>query len=193
MGIKAVLFDLGGVLFVLGEAEYRREVARRLGLGDALPAEYDRQMPALQRGELSEQDVWEALSGRRVELSAFDDAWLGYFHPVPAMFELARELREMGLRTAVLSNTQASHVACMRRLGVLEPFGPVVMSCEAGLRKPEPEVFRHVLNLLGLPGSEVLFIDDVPAYVEAARSVGLQAFVHTGDPAATRARILELI
>lgn len=192
MTIKAVLFDLGGVLFTLGEWEYRREVARRLDLGDGLPPEYERRMPELQRGEVAEQDVWEAISGRRPDPSAFDDAWLGHFHPVPAMFELARECRARGLRTAVLSNTQHSHVACIRRLGLLAPFDPVVMSCEAGRRKPEPEAFQYVLDRLRLPAADVVFIDDVPEYVEAARRAGLRAILHTGDAAATQAAVFAL-
>jgi len=190
--IRGVLFDLGGVLFTLGEAEYRREVARRLGLGEALPPAYEEHVPALQRGEADEVAVWEALSGRRVSPRSFDDAWLGYFHPVPAMFDLARELRERGLMTAVLSNTQASHVAIMRRLGLFDGFAPVVMSCEAGRRKPEPGAFQVVLNGMDLAPAEVVFIDDVPAYVEAAREVGLQGILHTGDPGATRAALLGL-
>lgn len=193
MNIKAVLFDLGGVLFTLGEADYRREVARRLGLGAALPEAYDHRIPALQRGEASEQDLWAALSGRRVPTTAFDDAWLGYFHPIPAMFELARELRALGLKTAVLSNTQPSHVAIIRRLGLLDEFEPLVMSCEAGRRKPEPEVFRLVLDQLGLGPQEVVFVDDLPEFVEAARQVELHGILHSGDPEATRAAILALI
>lgn len=193
MRIKGVLFDLGGVLFTLGEAEYRREMARRLGLGDAMPPGYEERLAEVQRGELDEQDLWEALSGRRPALNAFDDAWLGHFHPVPAMFELARELRGRGVRTAVLSNTQHSHVAIMRRTELLAEFDPVVMSCEAGRRKPEPAVFAHVIERLGLLPKEVLFIDDVSEYVQAAQRVGLQGLVHSGDPAATRLAVLERI
>ncbi|MBP2018214.1 HAD superfamily hydrolase (TIGR01509 family) [Symbiobacterium terraclitae] len=193
MAIKAVIFDLGGVIFHLGEEGYRREVARRLGLGDSLPPAYEEAMPAIQRGEVAEQDVWEALSGRRVPLDAFDDAWQEHFTVNPEMLALAAELRERGVRTAVLSNTQASHVAIMRRMGVLAPFGPVLMSCEVGRRKPEPEVFQLALEMLGLPADEVAFVDDVPEYVAAARAVGIHAIRHTGDVAATRRALLEMV
>ncbi|HWI64522.1 MAG TPA: HAD family phosphatase [Symbiobacteriaceae bacterium] len=193
MGIKGVLFDLGGVLFTLGEAAYRREVARRLGLGEELPPAYEERIAELQRGELDEVDLWEELSGRRVSPRLFDDAWLGHFHPRPSMFDLARELRSLGMRTGILSNTQASHVSCMRRLDLFEGFDPVVMSCEAGHRKPEPEVFQVAVARMGLQPGEVVFVDDVPAYVEAARQAGLQALLHYGDVAATRSEILALV
>lgn len=193
MAIKAVIFDLGGVIFHLGEFGYRREVARRLGLGDALPPAYEEALPAIQRGEMAEEDLWEAMSGRRVSSDAFDDAWEQHFLVNPEMLALAAELRERGLRTAVLSNTQASHVAIMRRMGVLAPFDPVLMSCEVGRRKPEKEIFELALERLGLPANEVAFVDDVPEYVAAAASVGIHAIRHTGDVAATRRALLALI
>jgi len=193
VAIKAVIFDLGGVIFHLGEFGYRREVARRLGLGDALPPAYEEALPAIQRGEMAEEDLWEAMSGRRVSSDAFDDAWEQHFLVTPEMLALAAELRERGLRTAVLSNTQASHVAIMRRMGVLAPFDPVLMSCEVGRRKPEKEIFELALERLGLPANEVAFVDDVPEYVAAAASVGIHAIRHTGDVVATRRALLALI
>lgn len=193
MAIKAVIFDLGGVLFTLGEQAYRREVARRLGLGDALPPAYEELLPAIQRGELAEEEVWERLSGRRMPLNAFDDAWEAHYRVNPAMLALAAELRDRGLKTAVLSNTQASHVAIMRRMGVLAPFDPVLMSCEVGCRKPEPAIFRLALERLGLPADAVAFVDDVPEFVAAARSLGIHGIRHSGDVAATREALLALM
>ena len=193
MAIKAVIFDLGGVIFHLGEFGYRREVARRLGLGDALPPAYEEALPAIQRGEMAEEDLWEAMSGRRVSSDAFDDAWEQHFLVNPEMLALAAELRDRGLKTAILSNTQASHVAIMRRMGVLAPFDPVLMSCEVGCRKPEPAIFRLALERLGLPAEQVAFVDDVPEFVAAARSLGIHGIRHTGDVAATRRALLALI
>ncbi|HYF76952.1 MAG TPA: HAD family phosphatase [Symbiobacteriaceae bacterium] len=193
MSIKAVLFDIGGVLFTHGEWDYRREVAHRLGLGETLPHEYNLHMEPLQRGEIDERDVWAAIAGRPVDPTEFDDAYEKYYRPQPAMFDLARELRVRGLRTAILSNTQPSHVACMRRMDLFEGFDPLIFSNEAGRRKPEPEAFQLVLDGLGLAADEVLFIDDVAPYVEAARQVGLQGVVHGGDVAATRQAVLALL
>lgn len=193
MSIKAVLFDIGGVLLTHGEWDYRRDVARRLGLGETLPHEYNLHMEQLQRGEIDECEVWAAIAGRPVALTEFDDAWEEHYRPQPAMFAFARELRELGLKTAILSNTQSSHVGCLRRMDMFDGFDPVILSCEAGRRKPEPEAFQLVLDGLGLAPDEVLFIDDVAPYVEAAREVGLQGVVHGGDIAATRQAVLALL
>lgn len=192
MTIRAVIFDVGGVLLTLGEWEYRQEMARRLGLG-ALPEEYEQNLPALQRGEASEEAIWAQMAGRLVPPDAFDDAWLAHFRPVPAMLDLAARLRALGLHTAVLSNTQSSHVRLMRRMGFLDGFDPIVMSCEAGSRKPEPAAFQHVLDRLRLPAPAVAFIDDVPEHVKAARALGLRGILHGGDVGSTRRAVMSLV
>ena len=54
-------------------------------------------------------------------------------------------------------------------------------SHQIGLDKPDPEIFRHVLNDGGLKPEETLFIDDTLVHVEAARSVGINAWhLHPG-------------
>ncbi len=192
MGIKAIIFDVGGVLLTLGEEAYRQEVTSRLG-PHVLPEHYSSKIPALQRGEETEELLWAKLAGRSVPADAFDSCWLAHFRPIPAMLLLAAELRALGLRTAVLSNTQASHVRLMRSMGVLAGFDPIVMSCEASCRKPEPQAFYHILDRLRLPGEAVAYVDDVPEYVAAAMALGIRAILHSGDVLATRRSIVTLL
>ena len=190
--IRCVLFDVGGVLMRLGEAEYRKGVAERMGLAEMPPA-YDAFAHQLQRGEVDEVDVWQEVFGVRVSRGAFDDIFERTFPVNHDMVAFAAELRQMGLLTAVLSNTQASHVRVMRRLGFLEGFHRAFMSNEIGARKPEPAVYRLVSEELGLEPQSILFIDDIEEYVAAANAFGIRAIRHTGDVAATRARVLSLI
>lgn len=192
MTVRAVIFDVGGVLLTLGEAEYRHRVAKALGR-PAMPGRYEEVLPALQRGELAEEALWAELGGRLVQAEEFDRDWLDLFRPVPEMLALAEELRRRGVQTGVLSNTQASHVRLMRRMGFLDGFDPVIMSCETGCRKPEPAVFHAALDRLGLEPARVAFIDDVPQYVEAARRLGMHGILHQGDVEATRRRVFSLL
>lgn len=190
--VRAVVFDVGGVLLTLGEWEYRREIARRMGLDD-LPVEYEKSVPLLQRGEMAEEELWFRIAGKPVAGNAFDDAWLAHFPPVPEMLALGQELRRLGVRTAILSNTQTSHVRLMRRMGFLEGFEPVAFSCEIGYRKPEAGAFRWVLERLGLPGEAVAYVDDVPEYVKAASELGIHAILHRGDLEATRRAVVGFV
>ena len=187
-----MLFDIGGVLIGDGEAKYRQGVAERLGVHD-FPARYEAYVPRLQRGEVDEVDVWFELAGRHVQDNAFDDIFERAFPVNREMVAFAAELRARGILTPVLSNTQKSHARVMRRLGFLEGFDREFFSNEVGARKPEPRVYRHVCEALGLDPQSIIFIDDIEEYVQAAIQFGLRAIRHTGDLAATRARVWSII
>ena len=58
-------------------------------------------------------------------------------------------------------------------------FDAVVISGEVGMRKPEPEIFAHVLDLLGVRAEETVFVDDLRQNVEAADALGLVGVHHT--------------
>jgi FMN phosphatase YigB (HAD superfamily) len=60
------------------------------------------------------------------------------------------------------------------------------------MRKPEPEIFRHAAQTLGLPPGECVFIDDMPANVAAAQACGMTAVLHA-EPAATARTLQDLL
>jgi HAD superfamily hydrolase (TIGR01509 family) len=94
----------------------------------------------------------------------------------PEMLDAARELGAGGIVCALGTNQHRERAAYMRReLGYEEIFDPMIISAEIGVAKPDPAFFRTALDRIGLPGREVLFIDDVRENVESARSVGLVA------------------
>ena len=94
----------------------------------------------------------------------------------PEMLEAAEALRAEGLVCAIATNQHRERGAYMRReLGYEHIFDPIFVSAEVGAAKPDPAYFRHAVDRLGLPARAVLFVDDVLANVESARSVGLVA------------------
>lgn len=193
MTIRCITFDIGGVLLTLGETIYRQEAAKKLGLHQ-LPDTYQEQMPALQRGEIAESAVWEEIAGRPVDPHAFDDAYLAHFRPIESMIQLAERLRSQGYTTALLSNTQPSHARLMREhRKFISDFDPILFSCEIGHRKPETEVYRFLLDQLGLQAHEVVFIDDEPINVAGALNAGLHAIHHRGNAAETERALLQLL
>ena len=109
--------------------------------------------------------------------------------PLPAMYELIRDLRASGVRTALLSNSWGP--AGYPRHDFPELFDAVVISGEVGMRKPEPRIFRHAAAQLNLEPAHCVFVDDVEANVKAAVGCGMTGVHHT-DPAVTRQRLTEL-
>lgn len=104
-----------------------------------------------------------------------------YLH-VPAHWPtvaLARRLRADGYRLAICTNNVAEWRSWRDSLP-LQLFDVVVDSCEVGLRKPDPDIYRLTCDLLGVEPSEAVFCDDHPANVEAAEAIGMIG-VHVTD------------
>ena len=86
-----------------------------------------------------------------------------------------RDARAAGRRVGVLSNDAYSingpdWFRARPEFAGLDAF---VDSTDIGVRKPEPDAFLAAATALGLEPSEIVFLDDLPASVEAARAVGM--------------------
>jgi HAD superfamily hydrolase (TIGR01509 family) len=191
--IKAVVFDIGGVLITMGEAGYRQDMAQRIGGTHFPQADYEKHVPALQKGEMEETVVWENIFGQKVPFDFFDECYLKHFVPIPEMLKLATDLRSKNLRTAILSNTQTSHSRLMRGIGFLKEFDPIVMSNEVESRKPEAKIFQYMLDRLQLSADSVIYIDDVLPFVDMGKSLGFHAIQHRGNARETRAEVMQLL
>lgn len=98
----------------------------------------------------------------------------------PEVLELLDEQAAAGTRLALLSNAPHFQADAFDELVWTDRFEQVFVSARLGLVKPDPAIFEHVLSALGATASDVTFVDDRPANVEAARAVGVGAIVFTG-------------
>ena len=111
------------------------------------------------------------------------------FEPVEEMYAALRKARAAGVRTCLLSNSWGNTYP-RERFG--EIFDEVVISSEVGLRKPDPAIFQHALDLVGLPPQECAFIDDIEHNVRAAEELGIVGVHHT-DAGSTVPRLERLL
>jgi putative hydrolase of the HAD superfamily len=109
-------------------------------------------------------------------------------HPAPVMPQWARDLRAAGLRTALLSNMPFPVRDYVLGCAWLPDFDVRVFSCEAGLCKPKPQIYRNCLSKLGVQPAEVLFLDDREPNIRTAEALGLHAVLFT-DPAGAARQI----
>ena len=93
------------------------------------------------------------------------------------MIGLVRRARAAGLRTALLSNSWGDTYPEQLWDGL---FDTLVISGRVGMRKPEPEIFRHTCALLDLPPSACVMVDDLPRNVTGAVATGMVGILHTG-------------
>lgn len=106
-----------------------------------------------------------------------------------AMLALFRRLHADGVPTGLLSNSWGGSYPT-ELFGDL--FDAVVISSEVGMRKPEPRIFRHAAELLGLDPQHCIFVDDIQANITAAEQVGFTGVLHS-EADATVERVAELL
>lgn len=95
---------------------------------------------------------------------------------------IVRQLRRSGVRCFLGTNQVDARAAFMRTtLGYNEMFDASFYSCELGFAKPDPAFFEAVLNRVGAVGSQLLFIDDRPENVAAARAAGMRGEVYSRE------------
>lgn len=195
MAIRAVVFDIGGVLEItqdLSPTRSQDSITRsweaRLGLP---PGEIDERMRDAWVGggigTVTLDQVHRALRERlgldEAQLAAFmADMWREYLGTANAeLIEYARGLRPR-YRTGILSN---SFVGARER--EQEAYGfeglvdEIVYSHECGISKPDPRCYALVCERLGVLAGETVFVDDYDPNITAAREAGLHAVLFTDN------------
>jgi glucose-1-phosphatase len=182
--IDAVLLDLGNVLVFHDNALLFRRFAERAGLDEHEVARRFEQdlWPPLMIGLRDEDGIRNDVNrvlGTRFDAAEFFALFNSHFTAHDAVMPLVEKLAGR-VKLGLLSNTNAMHVRwCRERLPILARFDALVMSCEVGLAKPDPAIYRTALGRLSTAPERTVFFDDVPEYVQAARSLGMRAEVFT--------------
>ncbi len=86
-----------------------------------------------------------------------------------------RELRSRGVRTVIVSNCSENTRALLQKRGVAGLADDLVLSCEVGVEKPAPEIYRLALDLAGVTAQQAVFVDDQPAFCAGAAALGIIA------------------
>jgi HAD superfamily hydrolase (TIGR01509 family) len=96
--------------------------------------------------------------------------------PIAPMIELVRDLARRGVVVAVLSNSEGSLRELLESIGIAEPFRAIIDSGLLPYAKPDPRIFHHTLEVLGMPAAKPVHIGDSwSADVEGALGVGWNA------------------
>jgi epoxide hydrolase-like predicted phosphatase len=198
--IEAVIFDYGGVLSTTpfaGIAEFERQMgyperslsqllfgkgASPQGPTEAIP---DHDWHLLETGRLTLDEFHDRLVARS-EAALGQPLDLGVYAQFLRelgvgvhwmMVHRVRELRVAGYRTAILTNNVKEWGRYWKESIPLDLFDVIVDSCDVGLRKPDPAIFRLTCERLGVAPEAAVFLDDTRRHVETARSVGLHAIL----------------
>ncbi|MEY2455362.1 MAG: putative hydrolase of the superfamily [Acidimicrobiaceae bacterium] len=200
MRIEAVLFDFNGVLttspFTLmaelggGAAGLDPEVVLDLMLGP-YDEDTDHAWHRFERGEITAPEYGLDLltraneAGVEIDFASLRDL-MGRLVVHDVVVERVRALRAQGYRTGLVTNNVKEASSEWRKLLPVDAlFEVIVDSSEVGMRKPNPAIFLHALELLGgIEPAAAVFLDDAAGNAAGARRAGLHAvLVDAADPA----------
>ncbi len=200
MAIRAVAFDLGGVLEEVAVADqFVAKWQRRLDPSEEqvqqLRWPLTRTDPGdqVKTGAVSEEQYRQlclsalGLAGAAADefMAALWDWYSGELDVELAAYAAALRPR---FRTAILSNSMAgARREEQARFGFAELVDVIVYSDEVGLAKPDPRVYSLLCAELGVAPAELVFLDNRPPNVEAARELGIHGLLHVSTPASIAA------
>jgi epoxide hydrolase-like predicted phosphatase len=195
MAVRAVVFDIGGVLELTPDLGVRSLWAARLGLTEQ---EYADRSDAVwtggSYGHLGLPDVHAGLveafgvDGATID-ALLADVWTEYLGtPNTELIEYVRGLRPR-YRTGILSNSFAgAREKEQEAYGFEDLVDDLVYSHEVGLAKPDPRIYALICERHGVAPDEMIFVDDTQRCVDAARAYGIDA-IRYEIPAQTIAEI----
>ncbi len=188
--IRALIFDLGGVLVRTEDPAPRAALAAAHGLSwEALDALVFRSESARQAtlGQISavehKRRTVHSLGLPENQAEAFFRQFFAGDRLNQPLLAWIRRQRER-YSVALLSNAWDDlRPLLVETWGIADLFSPIFISAEIGLAKPDPRLYRHVLKTLGLSPQEMLLVDDFSENIAAARALGWQAvhFQETED------------
>lgn len=182
--IQNIVFDIGNVL-----TDFRwREFLRDKGFDEPMIERISKasvESPLwneLDRGEWSEEELLQAFVDRDPEIEgelreAYRDIH-GMVTPRAYAIPWVKQLKENGYRVLYLSNfSKKAQVECEEALAFLPYTDGGILSYQEKMIKPNPEIYRLLLNRYGLVPQESVFLDDTLKNIEAARAEGMMGIL----------------
>ncbi len=193
MAARAVIFDFGGVITTSPFEAFNRHEAEH-----GLPRDFLRGVNAHDPLE----NAWALLERGEIDSATFDTRFaeeserLGYRVPGaevlpllsgdirPGMVAALKACRAAGLKVACITNnvrtgSGAGMAGTTEKAAavaeVMALFDAVVESSRAGVRKPDPRIYRLMLETLGLPAADCVYLDDLGVNCKPAAALGMTA------------------
>jgi epoxide hydrolase-like predicted phosphatase len=180
--IRALIFDVGGVLIRTPDRSARLAWERRLGLKEWETEEivFGGEMGTrAQLGEITDTALWTWIGQRLAlteqELAIFrQDFWSGDVLDLE-LVDYIRSQRKR-FRTGIISNaTDALRETLRHTYPIATEFDLIVVSAEEGIMKPDDEIYLRTLERLNVAAREAVFVDDNLDNVLAAQNLGLSS------------------
>jgi putative hydrolase of the HAD superfamily len=186
---RTVIFDYGEVISLAPSAADRDVITRLAGVAaDCEPfwRSYSAHRDGLDQGSAGAEAYWQAIAadiGASWDAARVHELWVadfrGWLSINPGIIEVLADLKAGGTRLALLSNAGPDYGSYFRAGPLGDFFAACYVSGELGLLKPQPEIYRHALDDLGISAAEAVFIDNREANVRGAEALGITGHLFT--------------
>ena len=190
MTIKAIVFDLGGVVLDLDFSNFYNRIITQSPLNKPqtpIMLEFFRQSDIYHQGNMSDKEFYQlacdllqiVMLNQSEFFNAFNSIISGFN---PDVVEIIRQIRDNGrYKLLALSNVNASHWDYIqkKKWEFIDYFDELILSHEIHLIKPDPKVFNYTIQKVGCKPNQIVFIDDGLNNVRSARELGIIGIKYT--------------
>ena len=186
MSIRAIIWDMEGVILLNAQGSVPAGIAKRLNITvERLFTVFDEAfMNRVDRGEFTQEDAWDRMLDKlglprsnKAELEKF--FWEDFYIDLEMVADI--HAYHAQFKTALLSNySNALRPMLSGPWRMDGAFDETIISCEVHMVKPEPGIYQHALGKLGTAPQETIFIDDREVNVTGAQTLGMHAFQYSG-------------
>ena len=187
--IKAVIFDVGGVLQIKkqnrdeGIKGVHKEVAEKFNISldhyfDAVDDVYAKSI----EGKLQEREVLKRLAlnfkiSQKKLIKVYKEVYTKNFNLNKELLDYAEKIKKQKIKIAILSDMWHLSKDTLIIKKFYKVFNPLIISCDVGMRKPNKEIYKLILRKLHTNPEETIFIDDREWNIKSAKEIGIKTIL----------------
>jgi len=193
--IKAIIFDVGGVLALGGSViingrqrnSVHLDIAKKFKISldqwfDAIDTTYAKSI----EGKLPKDEVSRVIA-KNLKISVkkletiVKKSYKRNFKQNKPLFKQASKLKKRGYKIGVLSDQWPLSQEALMPHKLYKRFDEVIVSCDIGMRKPDPKIYKLILKKLKFPANKTLFIDNQEWNIKPAKKLGMKTILYKNN------------
>jgi epoxide hydrolase-like predicted phosphatase len=179
--IKVIIFDLGGVLFTNGTKKFIDTISHKYNVDKEKVREVmDGEIGSLYReSKISRDEFWQRCLEQiqiTADIDKLEAEWISGYELIEGTRDLIKELSKKYKVYFLSDNVKERVDKVNQKHNFLEWFEDGVFSHEAGVRKPNPQIYKIALDKARVKPEEAVFIDDKPHFLIPAKEMGMLTF-----------------
>ena len=196
--ITTVVFDLGGVLIDWDPRHLYRQLfsdpqEMEVFLRDVVSPDWNAEQDSGRTWAEATAELLAEHPDHEAMILAYSERWAEMLAgPISGTVDILREVRDRGFRVYALTNWSAETFPRARGMfPFLDWFEGIVVSGDERIKKPDPEIWRRLIERYTIDPTRTVYIDDMPHNTEVAGELGFEA-IRFEDPEQLRSRLVTL-